>query len=88
MTLITVLGLAVTVWGIVTSLATLLQAEKIAKAHTARNVSAGFHEIRLVSFAITLGFAVATGNIFLIIPNLVGLFSSAATVATILHFHH
>jgi hypothetical protein len=86
--IITIFGIAAAVMGIVTALATLLQAQKIAHAHTTGNVSISFHEIRLVQFAILLGFGMATGNVYLIIPNLVGLIVAVITVTVAKHYAH
>jgi MtN3 and saliva related transmembrane protein len=74
------LGAAAASWGIVMAISPGVQIRKILRHRSSRDVSITYFWVLLVGFALWIAYAVVIDNWFLIVPNLVALMVSAATI--------
>lgn len=82
----TVLAVAAASWGVVMSLAPILQIRKILRSRTSAGVSVGYLLVLMVGFALWVAYGVASANAALIVPNVVALITGAATIVVTLRF--
>jgi len=81
-----ILAVAATSWGLLMSLAPLLQVRVIVRRRDSSGVSIAWIAILLCGFLLWLCYGVAIGNLPLIVTNVVSCTASAVTLTAILRF--
>ena len=74
----TLLGVATTAWGVVMSVAPILQIRRIRSAGTSAGVSRGHLVVLLIGFTLWLAYGIAIDLLPLVITNAVSLVATAA----------
>jgi MtN3 and saliva related transmembrane protein len=80
------LGVIAATWAIAMALGPVLQIRKIVELKTSRGVSVAYFLILLVGFALWLAYGIAASSLVLIVPNIVAVTVTAATVAIALRY--
>lgn len=80
------LAVAAGTWGVIMSLAPLLQIRTIVRNRSSADVSLGYLAILLVGFVLWLAYAVAIGNAPLLVANACNVVANVATIAVVLRF--
>src|SRR5512143_4068299 len=77
------LAVAAASWGLLMSVAPILQIRTIRRARSSAGVSSGYLMILLVGFVLWLAYGLAIGNVALIVPNSVAFAVCAVTLVTV-----
>ncbi|MHB1613630.1 MAG: SemiSWEET family transporter [Actinomycetes bacterium] len=80
----TVLAVAAAGWGVLMGISPVLQVRRMLIARSSREVSIGYFVVLALGFALWIAYGVASANLVLIVPNVVALAVSAATVVVAL----
>jgi hypothetical protein len=83
MALASLAGLVASVSGVVMALSPLLQARRVRIAHDSSEVSSGVFLVMRTNATIWLTYGLSNGNLVIVIPNLVALVTTTATLAVI-----
>jgi MtN3 and saliva related transmembrane protein len=67
------LAVAASAWGVLMGLSPVLQIRRMLRERSSREVSLGYFAILLFGFVLWLGYGAASGDLVLVIPNLVAL---------------
>jgi MtN3 and saliva related transmembrane protein len=76
-----VLAVAAAGWGVMMGLSLVLQARKIVRNRSSRDVSLAYLAVLLVGFVLWLAYGIAIRNAALVVPNVVALTVCAGTIA-------
>jgi MtN3 and saliva related transmembrane protein len=82
----TLLGVATTAWGVVMSVAPILQIRRIRAAGTSAGVSRGHLLVLLVGFSLWLAYGIAIDLLPLVITNAVSLVATGAWLVEVRRF--
>jgi len=82
----TILAVAATSWGLMTSLAPLLQVRVIFRQRDSSGTSIGWITVLLVGFILWLCYGAAIGNLPLILTNIVSCTVCTVTLLVVLRF--
>lgn len=90
MAVVTVLGVAAAVWGLVMALAPALQIRRMWRRQSSEDVSVGFFALLLPGFVLWIGYGTVRSDWFLVIPNAAALLVAGSTIgiATLLRHRH
>jgi uncharacterized protein with PQ loop repeat len=84
--LVTLLAVVTAVWGSVMGLAPLLQIRRIVSSRSSRDISVGYFVVLLIGFVLWIAYGVSVGDPVLIVPNLVALVVTVATITITLRY--
>ena len=82
----TVLGVLAAFWGVLMAISPTLQIRKMLLHQSSREVSIAYFWVLLVGFALWIGYGLAIGNYFLVVPNAVAFTVCATTIAIALRY--
>ncbi len=80
------LGVIAATWAIAMALGPVLQIRKIVEHQSSRGVSVGYFVILLVGFGLWLAYGIAASSLVLVVPNIVAVTVTAATIAVALRY--
>jgi uncharacterized protein with PQ loop repeat len=80
------LAVAAGSWGVVMALSPLLQIRTIVRNRSSADVSLGYLSVLLFGFLLWFSYGVTIGNAALIVPNVVSILASVATIVVVLHY--
>ena len=75
-----VLAVAASAWGVLMAVAPLLQVRRMLARHSSDDVSVGYLAVLLPGFALWVAYGIASGDLALVVPNVVAFLVGAATV--------
>ena len=75
-----VLAVAASAWGVLMAVAPLLQVRRMLARHSSDDVSVGYLAFLLPGFALWVAYGIASGDLALVVPNVVAFLVGAATV--------
>ena len=78
--MITVLGVAAAVWGLVMAISPILQIRRMVARRSSDDVSLGYYALLVPGFALWIAYGVSRADPALIIPNSVALVVGTTTV--------
>jgi uncharacterized protein with PQ loop repeat len=78
--MITVLGVAAAVWGLVMAISPILQIRRMVARRSSDDVSLGYYALLVPGFALWIAYGVSRADLALIIPNSVALVVGTTTV--------
>jgi len=82
----TLLAIIASSWGIAMALSPTLQIRHMVASRSSSGISIPYLGVLVVGFALWLAYAVALGNLALIIPNTIALIVGATTIAVARHY--
>jgi MtN3 and saliva related transmembrane protein len=83
-TVSTALGVAAATWGFMMALSPLLQVREIRRRGSSEGVSVGYFGVLEVGFALWAAYGLASGDVPLVVPNVVALIVTAFTIIVVL----
>jgi MtN3 and saliva related transmembrane protein len=78
--MITVLGVAAAVWGLVMAISPILQIRRMVARRSSDDVSLGYYVLLVPGFALWIAYGVSRADLALIVPNSVALVVGTTTV--------
>jgi MtN3 and saliva related transmembrane protein len=75
-----VLAVTASAWGVVTAVAPLLQVRRMLARHSSADVSLGYLAVLLPGFALWVAYGTASGDLALIVPNVVAFLAGGTTI--------
>jgi len=90
MSTVSLLALVAGTWGVLMSVAPLLQIRTMVRARSAEGVSLGYLRVLLVGFVLWFAYGVALGDLALMVCNALSTFVGATTIGVAAHYrrHH
>jgi MtN3 and saliva related transmembrane protein len=80
----TALGVAAATWGFMMALSPLLQVREIRRRGSSEGVSVGYFGVLEVGFALWVAYGLASGDVPLVVPNVVAFIVTAFTIIVVL----
>jgi uncharacterized protein with PQ loop repeat len=78
--MVTVLGVAAAMWGVVMAVSPLLQVRRMWLRRSSEDVSVGFFAVLLPGFVLWIAYGVARSDWALVVPNTVALLVGVGTI--------
>ena len=88
MTLASLVGPVAAAMGVLMALSPLLQARRVRRAHDSSEVSSGVFLVMRVNATAWLLYGLASSNLILVVPNVVALATTTATLIVIRRHRH
>jgi uncharacterized protein with PQ loop repeat len=84
--LVTGFGLAAATWAVAMAVSPLFQLRLVVRRRSSAGVSLGYMLVLLVGFLLWVGYGVASGDLPLIVPNVVAFVVMSFTIAVVLRY--
>jgi uncharacterized protein with PQ loop repeat len=84
--LVTGFGLAAATWAVAMAVSPLFQLRLVVRRRSSAGVSLGYMLVLLVGFLLWVGYGVASGDLPLIVPNVIAFVVMGFTIAVVLRY--
>jgi MtN3 and saliva related transmembrane protein len=84
--LVTGFGLAAATWAVAMALSPIFQLRLVVRRRSSAGVSVGYMLVLLVGFALWVGYGVVSGDVPLIVPNVLAFVVMSFTITVVLRY--